>query len=84
MPCKVSGYPSPIVTWFKNQQEISYDSRVILARNNSLIIANVTERDEGLYSCRASNIDGKAVVKDSTVIVIGKPITLIYFFLKLN
>jgi hypothetical protein len=62
------------VTWFKNHREISFDpfdSRVSLAANFSLIIADVLEKDEAIYSCRASSRNGKAVVKESNVIVYG-------------
>ncbi len=78
LPCKVSGYPLPTVTWFKNHQEIQFkaqsaDERVRTAsNNNSLIIADVSDEDEGIYSCRASNSFGKAVVKECNVIVKGK------------
>lgn len=76
LPCKVSGNPLPTVTWFKNHREISFDpydvsSRVQLGQNNTLIINNISERDEAIYSCRASSRNGKAVVKESNVVIYG-------------
>lgn len=77
LPCKVSGYPLPTVTWFRNHQEIQFKTqssteRVRTASNNSLIISDVSDEDEGIYSCRATNSFGKAVVKECNVIVKGK------------
>ena len=80
LPCKVTGYPMPTVTWFKNRHEFTFDktnSRVIMNENNSLVIFNLTDKDEAIYSCRASNNKGKAAVKESTVF--GN-----YFFLNSN
>lgn len=74
LSCKVSGYPIPVVSWFKNHHQITFDSnekRVIISENNSLIILNVTEKDEAIYSCRASSPTGKAVVKECNVYVKG-------------
>ena len=70
LPCKVTGYPVPNVVWFKNRHELALDksdSRVVINDNNSLTIFNLTDKDEAVYSCRASNSKGKAVVKESTV-----------------
>ncbi|CAF0945237.1 unnamed protein product, partial [Brachionus calyciflorus] len=70
LPCKASGYPIPTITWFKRTEEISFDSeRIFLSKDNSLIIRNISERDEAVYSCRASNSKGQAVLKESSVTV---------------
>ena len=68
LPCKVSGYPLPVVTWFKNRHELTFsEGKIVMNENNSLIIFNLTDKDEAIYSCRASNSKGKAVVRESTV-----------------
>lgn len=70
LPCKVSGYPVPTVNWFKNRHELTLegnDEKMLMNENNSLIIFNLTDKDEAIYSCRASNSKGKAVVRESTV-----------------
>jgi hypothetical protein len=46
----------------------------MLAANKSLIILNVTDKDQGVYSCRASNSNGKAVVKECNVSINGNNI----------
>ena len=43
----------------------------MLDANKSLIILNVTDKDQGVYSCRASNSNGKAVVKECNVSING-------------
>ncbi len=76
LPCKVTGKPLPNVTWYKNHHEITFtpfDNRVIFSyENNSLIISNLNEKDEAIYSCRAVSRNGKAVVKESNVFVNSK------------
>ncbi len=76
LPCKVIGKPMPNVTWYKNHHEIAFtpfDNRVLFSHeNNSLIILNVIEKDEAIYSCRAVSRNGKAVVKESNVFINSK------------
>ena len=87
LPCKTSGYPVPTVSWFKNHREISFneshDSRIMLAANKSLLIFNITDKDQGVYSCRASNKNGKAVVKECNVNINGI-LKFAYLFLLLQ
>ena len=63
--CKVIGYPIPKIKWYKDDLEISGDSRydVDFDPNRGVVtlaIKNLTLADEGLYQCRAENSEGLA------------------------
>lgn len=57
--CEASGFPTPKVTWYKDNQEIVADSNMrILEYGNSTSYLNITsinKNDEGEYVCRAKN-----------------------------
>ncbi|XP_071599231.1 palladin isoform X2 [Heliangelus exortis] len=63
MDCKVSGLPTPDLSWQLNGRPIRPDSsHKMLVRENgvhSLIIEPVTARDAGIYTCTASNRAGE-------------------------
>ncbi|XP_067372487.1 striated muscle preferentially expressed protein kinase [Channa argus] len=61
--CKVSGTPSPKVTWshFDHPLTESEDVRIVQeGGRHSLIISHVTSEDEGVYTVTALNIHGEA------------------------
>lgn len=60
---KVTGTPTPDVTWFKDDQPISDNSKFEVKRlgdNCKLTIKDAQPSDAGIYSCIAENPDGKA------------------------
>nr|XP_033797944.1 palladin isoform X3 [Geotrypetes seraphini] len=63
MDCKVSGLPTPDLSWQLNGRPVRTDSsHKMLVRENgvhSLIIEPVTARDAGIYSCVATNRAGQ-------------------------
>ncbi|XP_074849149.1 palladin isoform X2 [Carettochelys insculpta] len=63
MDCKVSGLPTPDLSWQLNGRPIRPDSsHKMLVRENgvhSLIIEPVTSRDSGIYTCIATNRAGQ-------------------------
>ncbi|CAN2388723.1 Immunoglobulin C-2 Type [Pristimantis euphronides] len=63
MDCKVSGLPTPDLSWQLNGRPVRPDnSHKMLVRENgvhSLIIEPVTSRDAGIYTCVASNRAGQ-------------------------
>ncbi|XP_064418128.1 palladin isoform X2 [Latimeria chalumnae] len=63
MDCKVSGLPTPDLSWQLNGRPIQPDnSHKMLVRENgvhSLIIEPVTARDAGIYTCVATNRAGQ-------------------------
>ena len=88
LPCIVSGYPKPTVSWFKKGVMIRTDDkqnkRINTDENHTLIIKNVNVEDEAIYSCRASHNNGKAVVKESIVKINGIFLFKFYLFLFLH
>ncbi|KAM9328950.1 palladin isoform 2-T2 [Gastrophryne carolinensis] len=63
MDCKVSGLPTPDLSWQLNGRPVRPDNNhKMLVRENgvhSLIIEPVTPRDAGIYTCVASNRAGQ-------------------------
>ncbi|XP_053320982.1 neogenin isoform X4 [Spea bombifrons] len=57
LTCVVSGYPTPVVYWSHNQEELILENsdRFALLAGGSLQISNVTEEDAGIYTCTADN-----------------------------
>ncbi|XP_048041537.1 neogenin 1a isoform X3 [Megalobrama amblycephala] len=59
LPCVVTGYPTPSVTWmFKEQLIEDSMGRFEVLGGGSLQIFNLTEEDAGVYNCLADNVNG--------------------------
>lgn len=62
--CRVIGYPRPTIQWFKDGRNITKDDRYEFDYSIdgiiTMVICNVTEKDQGVYSCRAENSEGWA------------------------
>ncbi|KAM9604611.1 vascular endothelial growth factor receptor 1 [Trichechus inunguis] len=59
LDCHAKGVPEPQITWFKNNHKIQQEPGIILGPGSStLFIERVTEKDEGVYHCRATNQKG--------------------------
>ena len=63
--CQVIGFPTPTITWFKDEVDITGNIRYQIEYNKEqgtimLVLKNVTLADEGLYQCRAQNSEGCA------------------------
>lgn len=60
---KVSGCPEPDVTWYKDGKEISESRHFVMEEDEdgvcTLIVRNVTDKDEGDYECKAKNSKGE-------------------------
>lgn len=54
--CKVTAKPAPLVDWLQNGDPIKVGGRYII-ETDGLLIQNVTEADDGMYTCRAIVID---------------------------
>ncbi|XP_073762243.1 neogenin 1a isoform X46 [Danio rerio] len=59
LPCVVTGYPTPEITWMYKDQLIEDSSgRFEILGGGSLRIFNLTEEDAGVYNCLAENTNG--------------------------
>ncbi|XP_007953975.1 vascular endothelial growth factor receptor 1 [Orycteropus afer afer] len=59
LDCHAKGVPEPQITWFKNNHKIQQEPGIILGPGSStLFIERVTEEDEGVYHCKATNQKG--------------------------
>uniref|UniRef100_A0A8C5K3Y8 Vascular endothelial growth factor receptor 1 n=1 Tax=Jaculus jaculus TaxID=51337 RepID=A0A8C5K3Y8_JACJA len=59
LDCRAGGAPEPQITWFKNNHKIHPEPGIILGPGNgTLFIERITEEDEGVYRCRATNQKG--------------------------
>nr|XP_019592053.1 PREDICTED: vascular endothelial growth factor receptor 1 [Rhinolophus sinicus] len=59
LACSADGVPEPQITWFRNNHKIQQEPGIILGPGSStLFIERVTEEDEGVYRCRATNQKG--------------------------
>uniref|UniRef100_G3TFJ0 Vascular endothelial growth factor receptor 1 n=1 Tax=Loxodonta africana TaxID=9785 RepID=G3TFJ0_LOXAF len=59
LDCHAKGVPEPQITWFKNNHKIQQEPGIILGPGSStLFIERVTEKDEGVYHCKATNQKG--------------------------
>ena len=63
--CKVIGFPTPTIKWFKDELEITNNLRYDIDFNKefgtiTLVIRNLSLADEGLYQCKAENSEGTA------------------------
>ncbi|XP_013863103.1 myosin light chain kinase, smooth muscle isoform X2 [Austrofundulus limnaeus] len=64
LSCRVDGYPQPEVQWLHDDQPLSDPSRVSVQQLEdglcSLVLADLTPSDSGVYVCRAKNTLGEA------------------------
>uniref|UniRef100_A0A3P9MHC2 Contactin 1 n=1 Tax=Oryzias latipes TaxID=8090 RepID=A0A3P9MHC2_ORYLA len=60
LECRPYAAPKPSFTWSKGTELLSNSTRVFIWEDGSLEIRDVTQSDEGQYTCFASNILGKA------------------------
>ncbi|CAK1542610.1 unnamed protein product [Leptosia nina] len=60
LPCEVSGYPEPTVTWVINGT-INCDSNCVYDKN-SLVLEKITFNSAGTYTCKASNALNNAAI----------------------
>ncbi|XP_038218692.1 hemicentin-1-like [Zerene cesonia] len=72
LSCNVTGSPKPVVVWTKNAQPIVYSRNVYLSEDNNVIIANASQYDTGVFSCKAVSKMG-SVGRNFTLIVYEAP-----------
>ena len=69
------GFPPPVVTWRKNEQEflVPTDGRVSLNPPGNLVFSEVDRKDAGLYQCVATNMVGERMSNPVKLSVYEKP-----------
>ncbi|XP_068082136.1 roundabout homolog 2-like [Anabrus simplex] len=60
LPCRATGNPQPIITWYKDGTPVVAGPRVNISESGLLRINDLEKRDSGLYTCVASSRSGKA------------------------
>ena len=61
LKCTADSYPPPNVTWSNRNSSLPV-GRYVIGSNNALILKHVRPEDAGIYSCRAQNLLGSAIV----------------------
>ena len=57
--CKVSGHPTPTITWLKNRVELSTDTHYVILNDGTLEIHKPGKDDVATYHCLARNAAGQ-------------------------
>ncbi|XP_047452127.1 contactin-1a isoform X2 [Mugil cephalus] len=74
--CRPKAAPKPAFSWSKDTELLSNSTRVFIWEDGSLEILNVTQADEGMYTCFVENDRGKANSTGSLVVTESTKITL--------
>ena len=69
LPCKATGFPPPVITWYKDRHAIGNKRKQFNKRN--LEIKNILYEDHGIFTCTAENLLGR-VQLSVNVTVYGK------------
>ena len=56
--CPSSGNPPPIVSWFRNGEEVIAKGRAKIHANGTFTIQLLEPRDSARYTCRVENVAG--------------------------
>ncbi|XP_059099411.1 protein sidekick-like isoform X3 [Tigriopus californicus] len=60
IPCEAEGAPTPNITWYLNDGQISFSGRIQILEDGSLLLAKVRSTDAGKYTCIRTNEAGSA------------------------
>ena len=55
--CKATGFPQPVITWYKNGHLIEKERKYFEER--SLKLEKIQFQDRGVYTCTAENLMGR-------------------------
>ena len=67
--CPIQGYPQPIISWEKDQDDISYAWSRYRTTRRTLKIKSVIKEDMGIYVCKGINGFGKAETRIELVVI---------------
>ena len=57
LPCKATGFPPPVITWYKDGYKIDEKTKHFNKRH--LEIMNILYKEHGIYTCTAENLLGR-------------------------
>lgn len=61
LPCKSSGIPTPIISWYRDGIPVIYSNRINVSEAGTLTLNDLNkDEDAGLYTCVASSRSGKS------------------------
>ena len=58
--CRPEAAPTPDITWTRNGQILGGDGRTTVSMDGTLHITQLTISDQGMYMCKATNINGES------------------------
>lgn len=70
--CRATGYPEAVISWRKGSIPVSSleTDRIQILANGDLRIADITEEDNAVYTCIATNFVGPMETKEARLAVI--------------
>ena len=71
LPCKAEGHPKPTIVWVRNDVKVTLDDNVLMTFDGSLVILSMQYKNEGIYSCVATNLFGRKVVTQKLYLAQG-------------
>lgn len=72
LDCSMSGYPDPLVIWYKDGGLVNISYHVSVFPNHTLFIESAVTEDGGAYFCQGENIMGTTISNSTLLIVAGK------------
>ncbi|XP_070581750.1 hemicentin-1-like isoform X2 [Ptychodera flava] len=71
LPCPVSGFPRPDITWYKDGQELGFHPAITQDESGTLFISVAEAEDSGIYMCLATNNAGNSTHSITVKILVG-------------
>nr|XP_046160422.1 myosin light chain kinase, smooth muscle-like isoform X1 [Oncorhynchus gorbuscha] len=72
LSCHLTGYPDPEVVWLRGEEPLEESSRVQIEYEEdglcTLVLAQVVPEDSDVYTCRATNDQGKALCSAKLIV----------------
>lgn len=70
--CQPEAAPQPDITWLQNGQAIGYgDMRRQILLDGTLHITEISPSDQGLYTCKATNLNGEDQSSTQVIVMAG-------------
>lgn len=69
LQCQTEGYPTPLVSWYKDGKPLSESVRHRVLSSGSLHLVFAQPGDTGLYTCTAANVAGSLRLEMSVTVL---------------